>query len=441
MERTSTSMTYSQLGEKYQETIAEQEHRHMWLFLYSGRHAHLQLLRPDAPKGLSMLESDQLIDDTAELLQQFVPPKPWQIIPPGRQLVEELHHFCFAITYTFHRKHFADGFIDPRFEDLRPTYELFIDNLNPDKKAVVSQLHELTYKYGFVITELWDGLIDSQKLIDAFTKKRRKSEKIDKIPTFIFTKKESRPNGIQISTKKYQQKPTKPWDLAIFFNEGEKFSKIKEEIVNTWRKPTQKIIGNPENYQIALYVDRNKCKIRQLTDTLRLQVDQLDDYKNGLILIPTSVDDIVSDKDKIKSKIKEEKKMRKDLSSFIDRIRLSESLIFKHWSIERSNVRRSIGLYLWDHMNIIKPSLTNRKRLIKGLIEKIRSETPDALDFYLEKFNKHDSARKTTKFGDSELALETVVREMEADYYLTNICIENCEYLIPHDVKVGGNKY
>jgi len=88
-------------------------------------------------------------------------------------------------------------------------------------------------------------------------------------------------------------------------------------------KTNTKIIGNPENYQIALYVDRNKCKIRQLTDTLRLQVDQLDDYKNGLILIPTSVDDIVSDKDKIKSKIKEEKKMRKDLSSFIDRIRLN----------------------------------------------------------------------------------------------------------------------
>jgi len=120
---------------------------------------------------------------------------------PGRQLVEELHHFCFAITYTFHRKHFADGFIDPRFEDLRPTYELFIDNLNPDKKAVVSQLHELTYKYGFVITELWDGLIDSQKLIDAFTKKRRKSEKIDKIPTFIFTKKK-----VVLMAFKYQQK-------------------------------------------------------------------------------------------------------------------------------------------------------------------------------------------------------------------------------------------
>jgi len=62
-------------------------------------------------------------------------------------------------------------------------------------------------------------------------------------------------------------------------------------------------------------------------------------------------------------------------------------------------------------MNIIKPSFNKQKKKTdKGLIEKIRSETPDALDFYLEKFNKHDSARKTTKFGDSELALETVVR-------------------------------
>jgi len=114
-------MPYEHLREKLRETLAEQEHREMWRFLYSSRHTHLQLIQPDAPEGLGVLESNQLIDDTVELLHQFDPPETWQIVIPYRFLAEALHHFCFAMVYTFHRRHFSDGFIDPDFEDLLPT--------------------------------------------------------------------------------------------------------------------------------------------------------------------------------------------------------------------------------------------------------------------------------------------------------------------------------
>ena len=335
MERTSSSMPYEHLREKLRETLAEQEHRHMWRFLYSSRHTHLQLIQPDAPEGLGEHERNQLIDDTVELLHQFDPPQTWQIVLPDRFLAEALHHFCFAMAYTFHRKHFADGFIDPNFEDLLPTCEIFIDNLSSDEMAVVSQLHELTYKYGFAITELWESAIDSKTLIDAFIKNDTKPEIIEKFPSYIFNQKRRQSNGIQIS-------------------------KIE------WRNTGTQFISDSENHEVIVYVDRKKCNTSQLTYILRLQADQLEDYSKLAIIEDSEEEDFLYKND-IKNNIKNKKKMKKYLSSTIDRIRYSENLISKRWSIEKSNIRRSVGLYLWDQMNIIKPSPRTRKGLITDL--------------------------------------------------------------------------
>jgi hypothetical protein len=300
--------------------------------------------------------------------------------------------------------------------------------------AVVSQLHELTYKYGFLITELWLPLISSAELMESFITKNLKIRDLDPIPSLVFTKKGNHPQGIQISTKEYPAEIDEPWDLTVFINENDKLSNIKEKVSGSWPNSGNQVIGNSNNYKIALYVDREKCKISNALSTLRFQIDHLDDYTNGLMIIPDS-EKLASLE---KKKAKAQKEMRRRLSSTIDRIRLSEGLISKRWSVDKSNVRRSIGLYLWDQMNIVKPSRRSRKNLITNLIDKIKYEKPEVLDLYLEKFNKYDSPEQTTKFGDSAKSLETVIREMEADCDLTAHCIKNFECLTPYDVKIGG---
>tara|TARA_R110000823_G_C15942904_1_gene500645 strand:+ start:2592 stop:3911 length:1320 start_codon:yes stop_codon:yes gene_type:complete len=439
MERTSSSMPYEHLREKLRETLAEQEHRHMWRFLYSSRHTHLQLIQPDAPEGLGEHERNQLIDDTVELLHQFDPPQTWQIVLPDRFLAEALHHFCFAMAYTFHRKHFADGFIDPNFEDLLPTCEIFIDNLSSDEMAVVSQLHELTYKYGFAITELWESAIDSKTLIDAFIKNDTKPEIIEKFPSYIFNQKRRQSNGIQISKIEYPVVLNEPWDLAIFFNKNDKISKIRENIIKSWRNTGTQFIGDSENHEVVVYVDRKKCNTSQLTYILRLQADQLEDYSKLAIIEDSEEEDFLYKND-IKNNIKNKKKMKKYLSSTIDRIRYSENLISKRWSIEKSNIRRSVGLYLWDQMNIIKPSPRTRKGLITDLIETIKVDRPKALEQYMENFNIYHSKKSTRKLGDSPTSIETVIRGMESDYYLTDSCIKKFDFLTPYNVKASSKR-
>lgn len=431
MEKTSPSMSYSDLRNTLDERLAEQRHRHLWLFLYSNRHAHLELRQLHGPKDLDGQEPDQLIDDTFLLLEKFSPSESWQLLPNSEELAAELYEFCFGITYAFHKRHLADGFIDIRFEEQLAFYDAFIDKLSHDEIAVVSRLHNLTYKYGFLITELWLSLISSEELMEAFIIKNLEIKDLNPIPYFIFNKKGDHPQGIQISTKKYQTEINEPWNMAVFINENDNLSKIKEEISNSWSLPGNQMIGDFNEYKIALYLDRGKCKISNALSALRLQIDQINEYTNGLMVFPESEELTSLERNKAKAK----KEMRRRLSSTIDRLRLSEGLISKRWSVEKSNVRRSIGLYLWDQMNIIAPLQRSRKNIITDLIDKIKFEKPEILDLYLGNFNKYNSPEQTTKFGDSVGSLETVMREMEADYDLTAYCIRNFEYLTPHDVK------
>lgn len=436
MEKTSASATYNDLVNTLNERLAEQKHRHLWLFLYSSRHAHLQLHQPHRPEDIDLHERNQLIDDTVCLLENFAPQEFMLGSSSQDRLTAAFNKFCFGIIYAIHRRHCSDGFIDVRFEETLTKYDAFIDSLTPREIVVASKLHNLSYKYGFLITELWLPLIRSTELMDIFTTQYPKIRDSFSIPSFVFTKKGNHPKGIQISTKKYPAKIYDTWDLLLFIKENDNLSKIKSKVHISWNIEGQQIVGDYYDHEIALYVDRNECTVSHVVSTLRLQIDHLNDYINGFITVPTPEEPANLER----STAIAQKEMRNKLSTTIDRIRLSEGMISKRWSIDKSNIRRSVGLYLWDKINAVKTPRGSRKYLITELINELKSKTPEVLDLYLGKFNKYDPPKNIVKFGDLAKPLETVIREMEADYDLTAYCIKNFEYLTPHDVKSGGKK-
>lgn len=429
-------MPYTKLLKTLDECLTEQKHRHFWLFLYSHRHARLQLHKPNSNDDIDFHESEKLIHDTLDLLEKFAPLELMEILPDEEKLGVLLNEFCFCMTYAFHIKNVADGFTDIQFKDLLPTYDALLDTLTEEEKAVACKIHELTYKYGFLITELWSPSIDSTELMETLINNHPMPNNIYSIPDFVFTKKSNHPKGIQILINEYKNKIQDPWDLVIFINKNDILSKIKKEVDRSWTKPKKQFIGNHNDFEIALYVDREKCKISNALSTLRLQIHHLEEYKNGpLAILPKKE---FSDIEKTNPKTGKE--MRRRLAATIDSIRLSEGLISKRWTACKSNVRRSIGLYLWDRVNILNVPHKSRKTHIIELINKIKSQDPKILDLYLGKFNEYSSDKETTKNGDLAEYQETVIREMDADYDLTDYCIKNYEYLTPHDVKSGGKK-
>jgi hypothetical protein len=435
MKRTSSSDSYNELLSTLNEHLAEQHHRHLWLFLYASRHAQPHLHRSNNLKKIDLVESNRLIDHTFDLLEKFVAEEHDLRVFDEDRLRAALHEFCFGIAYAFHRKIGSDGFIDHRFESQFDRYIGFFDSLTSKERRVVVKLHELTHRYGFPITELWMPLADPIELLKLFTEKHPKIEEREfPFPSFIFTKKGNRPKGVQISTTYSRPKIDKTWDLAIFVNKNDQVSHIKRIVEQVWNREGKQNVGDSESHVIALYVDRTTCSISHALLILRLQIDHLSDYTNGVIFTPTLA---FGEYD-----FWAKKEMHKKLSSSVDRIRLSEGAVSRRWDLGKSNVRRSIGLYLWDKMYIgddSKPSITKRA-LIVGLIDELKSKSPKLLDFYHGKFNTKNFGTGTTKIGDTAEALETVIREMEADLNLTEYCIKNFEYLTPSDAKNDGKQ-
>jgi hypothetical protein len=435
MEKTASSTSYNQLLGTLDERLAEQQHRHLWLFLYATRHAQPHLHRSNNRKEIDLEESNRLIDETFDLLENFAIEEHDLGIFDENRLTEALHEFCFDIAYALHRKIESDSFIDVRFEPKLDRYLDFFDSLTPKEMAVIARLHELTYKYGFPITELWLPLVNSKDLLEIFTTDYPKSKKqVFSFPSFVFTKKGNHPKGIQISTRHFSHEIDETWDLAIFVGENDKLSHIKPVVGQAWNSEGKQTVGNPKSHDIALYIDRKICTISHALSTLRLQIECLSDHNDGLIFSPT----LTFSKYDFRAK----KYMHKKLSGKIDQIRLSEGIISKRWDIDKSNARRSIGLYLWDKINIGKDPepVVSGKSLIMELISELKLKRPDILNIYLGIFNEYNSPKGTTKFGDLAESRETVIREMEADLHLTEYCIKNFEYLTPSDAKNNGKQ-
>lgn len=436
MEPTSKSKSYSDLLVTLDNVIAEQEHRHLWLFLYSRRHSLLPLLLSPSLREKPKEEEDQLFDDAYKLFVKFAFDEFILSNFNSEKLTTPCNEFCMSLVYAFHRRNVPDGFIDPFFEDNLTEYDALINSLTSKEIAVVRKLHELTYKYGFLITELWMPIINTKELIDIFTSHYPETKKNIAFHNFKFVKKANHPKGIQISIGNFKSEIREPWDFVIFTNKNDTLSHVEIKVKSAWNIKGKQTIGDPNDHKIALYIDRNKCTASHALITLRLQIDHLNDYINGTLFIPTA-EHIVNLKE---AKALSRKEAIKKISSIIDRIRLSEGIVERRWSIEKNNVRRSIGIYLWDRINLTKDSKRSRKQLIKELAYELKDNTPKVLELYLGHFNKHNSENKSTIFGDLDKYFETVIREMEYDYSLTAHCIKNHEYLTLSDARGSAKR-
>jgi len=435
MEKTAASASYKNLLSTFNEHLTEQHHRHLWLFLYSSRHAQPHLHRFSNQKEIDLEESNRLIDDTFCLLGKFA--------VDGRDLgnfVEDglaaaLHEFCFGIAYALHRKIGRDGFIDPRFESQLDRFLNFFDSLTSKEMRFVAELHELTHRYGFPITELWMPLADTLELSELFTEQSPKTEESKFLfPSLVFPKKGNHPKGVQISTTYSRPEIDENWDLAIFVKKNDKVSHIKKIVEQVWKREGKQNVGDAKSHVIALYVDRKTCSISHALSILRLQVDQLSDYTNGFIFTPT----IAFGEYDFQTK----KEMHKKLSSSVDRLKLSEGSLSKRREINKSNVRRSIGLYLWDRYYIVEDSDSpiSKKSLIVKVIDELKSKSSKVFDFYPGNFNGDIDGPGTGKFGGKAESHEKVIREMELDLNLTECCVKNFEYLTPSDAKNDGKQ-
>ena len=112
----------------------------------------------------------------------------------------------------------------------------------------------------------------------------------------------------------------------------------------------------------------------------------------------------------------------KSILSFTEQIRISGKQANKNWSDEKGNIRRAVGLLIWDEMKRNDSSAREE-------IEKLFDIKPRELfEMYYSRYNM-DAFSGTVETKDK------VIRELYSDIKLTELCIRDAEFYSPYDIR------
>ena len=415
------STTYMTNIDQLKSLIKESSYRNIWLFSYSSRHEQLRLMEPE-----KMKESDFIIDEITLLMENYN----HMVNLSGDSLQSYFIDFCHGLAYAYHKTTPLVDFVDFFLENRYMGFGDIIACLTPEELKVVHRLHELSYEYGFLITELWLQLPDPKEYADLFTRAYPNEADQNFVYPKTFIKKDSFSKGLEALLYPHSAEPKKHWDLVVFLREDQidQIDQcISSEMKDAWGIEGRQILGDKNNYKIALYIDRKLTIPSTAIFALKLQVDLLKaDSRHQAFRDPKNIEG----GGKVLKKYEREK-----LSTALKHLKLTEGLNYKRWPTNTDNIRRAIGLYIWDQFNLINVDGASRKAIINDYINHLKAETPEVLELYFSKFNEPTSPGSTTTLGDSNKHFQTVVREMEADCDLAAHCIKEAEYFIPYDLK------
>lgn len=412
MKKSKISDSYKSLALRLEAVRAQHDNKLFWEFEYASRHAWQHHHE----------EIDQLLVHLERILDRFMP-----AIGMSRDSSDDVFNFVFALIHTWHTTFIDDSYRNIIFDRFMTIYKPVIDLLDADDSLVISRLHELTYKYGFLILALVSPTPARHAALDALVKYSFLEIVILPRPRFDFIKKGSSLAGIQFFVAPYQAVIDGNWDLAIFVHLNDKPYHIKNRLEDVWNVSGKQVIGEQRSSNFAFYIDRQSGVTRShAMDIIRLQIQHYSQYTPSTILaIPPQnlEDDFCSEDD-----FKEEKIA---LSSITDCLRASEDLINKCWDVTTSNTRRSVGLLLWDQY-----SQANRTKILRTLIlEMIKSVPKEILEVYYTNYDNYVDVVNKKKFCDLPSTFDTIEREMYRDYELADRCISDCEVYLPHQIK------
>ena len=394
----------------------EKIYRDWWRFQYTNRHFK-QLVLVDE----SMNEKvDQAFRWITKTFDRFKSPRMY----PVEQEIEylgDLFAFTNCLVYAYHKQTRSDGFVDIRYEALLYEHDFPLKKIPFEDIEFVEYLHELTLEFGFLVLPLdarpdhiasWEVFVDKVPDIDP-TKVL--------VQTYSYPKKGDHPKGIQISTTYHPREIEDGWDMVIFCQLDDAFSHLKEQITALWGQDGKLEVGELRFHDIALFVERDKCTPTSVLKVLRLQMmwTLINQMNRSLTIVDETGEGSFTD-------VRPYKKLRKLDSDVIEAIRVSEGLIEKRKEVGKDNIRRTIGLYLWDMLNESSAAYESKDSLIKETFQMLEEEAPFVLDSYRTGYKN---------LRGKQEVYETVVREMRKDIALTDYGVEHADFFTANQVK------
>jgi len=394
-----------EVNKEFEEADGKRNNRLFWECEYANRHV----------RKFRLSDIGSLIDPLDHIYERF--------FIRARGYVEDSQEFksdMYSLIYAWHRSFVNDGFIDIYFERKINSSRIILDSLTSNEVNIIKKIHELSHEYGILILELCRLPTIMDDVLAYLLNRGVKHNSFDK-PLFLLPKKDEEIQGVEFSVIGCKLKIKKKWDVVFYVNVDEKISHIKQKLKEVWNVTTPKALGDINNYKIAFFIERNNCTISYATNIIKTQIEAYKRYLN------TPITPLLHSLENNPSREMKEaiKKQKKNISSLTEQIKISGKQVNRNWSDEKGNIRRAVGLLIWDNMK------ENGSSAI-GEIEKLfDSQLPKELfEVYYSRYNTpHFSGLSSTK--------DIVIRELYADIKLTERCIRDAKFYSPYDIKIN----
>lgn len=429
-----------------------------WRYQYSHRHFRAEVLR-----------NEDLAEDVDELLI-YLPclfeglSKQWKGANRNSQkYLTAFFEFTNCLVYSFHKQVENDGFCDPKYESLVLKHGNPLEKINNQFDIEkIEFLHDWTVEYGFLIVPLL-GKTDASASWEAFVTKTPEKVFGKTAPClYTYPKFNESMGGVKISTSQNRYECPNDCDIAVYYHKGDVIDHLRKKVKEYFQNlPSSgrgvKSVGTKSDYDVAVYVNSNKCTPSYLMGRLEEQILWLSASRDSnRIWYPGCLSDE-----------KSEKKSKSRARRLLEGAKKAEKLT-KSWAkVDSNNTRRAIALALWDSKNIDG----NHKKLHSLILEKIeelRCKHPKKLSSYYTHFNtkyrkptepakktkKHDAAARLSDqeikqlndenkrnyqgekayrvqlMGDGFSARLDIKKDMDDDYKLTEFCIRHGDYFL-----------
>jgi len=416
----------SKANETKQELASLQKeviYRDWWHFQYTNRYFK-QLLLVDEGMDENVDQSFRWITETFDKF------KGARMYPVEQDIayLRDLFEFTNCLVYGYHKRTHSDGYLDIRYEVLLYEYGYPLAKIPPEDIEFVEYLHQLTLEFGYLVLPLdaqpdytvsWELFIDK---VDDFDPTK------NFLQTYLYPKKGEHPKGIQISTKYHPRGIEDGWDRVIYCSLDDTDSHLKEMVFELWEPNGRREVGNSIDYDIVLFIEGDKCTPSAVLKALKLQVrwTLINQLRRSVKIFDEKGGGKFAD-------VRPHKKLKRLGKELIEIIRFSEGLTEKQKDVETDNVRRAIGLYLWDQLYWSDKQFKSKASLVKDTVRSLEKKSK----FFVLEHYRSGYEKDLQDVSEAIKAFNTVVREMLKDLDVTDYCVRHGDFFSYNRIKAA----
>ncbi|MDV6328346.1 hypothetical protein Q5L94_09755 [Idiomarina sp. Sol25] len=449
-----------------------------WRYQYIHRYVNQRLM------SLGRFDSESIA--TFQWLEQVA--YKYQVLENRQRLTSTeytslLIDIAAGLVYSYHRRNHAGAPKSLVYENIVATFGYLFDRLAIEEVEGVKIMHDMSMELGFLVVPFYLEP-DTETSWEAYVDKRDDAHlRIDRSRLYIYPRCDVQDKPVQVVYSGYEFDVNDTWDMVVYYDGSLTTGELERQISVSWEQSSRVEIGNPRRCKFRIYINRGQCSRRNVSTLLKGSIIGLKTVSCGGFFVfldegfkrrraikredvpsrNAAINEIIHVEDKLlhtkthyKLIMQRKRKLDRENRQYIDALKIIDHNFNQYISSDKSNVRRAVGLKIWDtvterrsaqlldeYCSKGRPVSSSKKgenleskitvgEVISELFKELSEHNPQLLNYYRKGWNDSDTS------ASGATIMDTIKKRMRRDYQMTDYCITHRGYFGPFEATKGG---